>query len=76
MSVWSPRPNLGVLKSELMGRWKKSEAPHTGGYESAKEREDKAFTLFSEMLIQKLEETKKSEWKQPWFAEGQTAWPK
>ena len=59
-----------------MGRWKKSEAPHTGGYESAKEREDKAFTLFSEMLIQKLEETKKSEWKQPWFAEGQTAWPK
>ena len=28
------------------------------------------------MLIQKLEETKKSEWKQPWFAEGQTAWPK
>ena len=46
-----------------MGRWKKSEAPHAGGYESAKEREDKAFTLFSEMLIQKLEETKKSEWK-------------
>ena len=43
---------------------------------SAKEMEDKAFNLYAEMLIDKIEKTAKSEWKQPWFAEGQLAWPK
>ena len=41
-----------------------------------KEREDKAFNLFAEMLIKKIENSAKSEWKKPWFTEGQLAWPK
>ncbi len=41
-----------------------------------KEREDKAFDMFADMLIEKLENTKKSEWKKPWFSEAEMAWPK
>ena len=37
---------------------------------------DDAFSTFSEMLINKIEEGKKSDWKQPWFAEGSFSWPK
>ena len=59
-----------------MGRWRKIEVPPEGARASAKEMEDKAFNLYAEMLIDKIEKTAKSEWKQPWFAEGQLAWPK
>lgn len=44
--------------------------------ETAKEREDKAFDLFADMLIKKLENAQKAEWKRPWFAAGELAWPK
>jgi len=44
--------------------------------EVAKEREDKAFDLYAEMLIKKIETAAKTEWKKPWFTEGQMAWPK
>lgn len=43
---------------------------------TAKEREDKAFDLFAEMLIDKIENGKKTEWKKPWFTQGELAWPK
>lgn len=41
-----------------------------------KEREGKAFDLFADMLIKKLENAQKTQWKKPWFAEGEMAWPK
>ncbi len=41
-----------------------------------KQRENKAFDLFAEMLIKKIESSAKSEWKKPWFTEGKLAWPK
>lgn len=41
-----------------------------------KEREDKAFNRFADMLIEKLESAQKTEWKKPWFAEGGLTWPK
>lgn len=44
--------------------------------ESIRERQDKAFDLYAEMLINKIENAKKMEWKKPWFTEGQLAWPK
>ena len=44
--------------------------------QNAKEREDKAFNLFADMLIKKIEGAAKTEWKKPWFAEGELAWPK
>lgn len=44
--------------------------------EVSKEREDKAFDLYAEMMIDKIENTAKTEWKKPWFTEGQLAWPK
>ena len=37
--------------------------------------EDKALTLFSEMMISKIESIK-SDWKKPWFTEGAMQWPK
>jgi antirestriction protein ArdC len=44
--------------------------------ESAKEREDKVFDRFADMLIEKLEKSQKTNWQQPWFAAGGIAWPK
>lgn len=44
--------------------------------ESVKEREDKAFDLYAEMLIEKIESASQSEWKKPWFTDGQICWPK
>lgn len=44
--------------------------------ESPKEREDKVFARFADMLIEKLENAKKTQWKQPWFAAGSLSWPK
>ena len=43
--------------------------------EVAKEREDKAFDLYAEMLIKKIETAAKTEWKKPWFTEGQMRYP-
>lgn len=37
--------------------------------------EDKAFDLFTEQLIEKLE-TIQADWKKPWFTEGALGWPK
>lgn len=31
--------------------------------------EDKALDLFAEMMIEKIEGIKKSDWKKPWFTE-------
>ena len=42
--------------------------------ERKKKHEDKAFDLYAEMLIKKIESSSKSEWKKPWFAE--MSWPK
>ena len=58
-----------------MGRWQRNCSPETTK-ENAKQREDAAFNLFAEMLIEKIKTTAKTEWKQPWFAEGELAWPK
>ena len=44
--------------------------------EDQKGKADKAYDLFAEMLIDKLENCQKTEWKQPWFTEGVTAWPR
>lgn len=38
--------------------------------------EDKAFDLYAEMLISKIETTKKSNWEKPWFTDRETLWPK
>ena len=38
--------------------------------------EDKALDLFAEMMIEKLESIKKSDWKKPWFTEGALQWPR
>ena len=63
-----------------MGRYNKNYKKGGGGavdmQEVAKEREDKAFDLYAEMLIKKIESAAKTEWKKPWFTEGQLAWPK
>ena len=62
-----------------MGKWSKPSlngGDSSNWKEQAKEREDKAFDLFAEMLIKKIENTAKSEWKKPWFTEGELAWPK
>lgn len=40
-----------------------------------KQKMDKAFDYFADMLIQKLESAKKTEWKQSWFPSG-LSWPK
>lgn len=44
--------------------------------ENQQRRVDAAFDTFADMLIDKIKNQKKSEWKRPWFAEGQLAWPK
>ena len=62
-----------------MGRYNKSygkDGSTVNPQEVAKEREDKAFDLYAEMLIEKIENTAKTEWKKPWFTEGALAWPK
>ena len=38
--------------------------------------EDKALDLFAEMMIEKLESIRKSDWKKPWFMEGALQWPR
>lgn len=38
--------------------------------------EDKALDLFAEMMIEKLESIRKSDWKKPWFTEGALQWPR
>lgn len=38
--------------------------------------EDKALDLFAEMMIEKIEGIKKSDWKKPWFTEGTLQWPR
>ena len=43
---------------------------------SSKERDAKVFERFSNMLIEKLESVKKSDWKKPWFTPGELSWPK
>ena len=43
---------------------------------SNKELEDKTFDLYAEMLISKIENTKKSNWKKPWFTDRDVLWPK
>lgn len=64
-----------------MGRWKNdkngsNKAPTRWEVaESAKERENRAYEVFTEMLIKKLEKVK-SDWKKPWFTDGQRPWPK
>ena len=42
---------------------------------SQKERQDKAFDLFADMIIEKLEHVS-ANWKKPWFTEGVLSWPK
>ena len=39
--------------------------------ENQQRRVDAAFDTFADMLIDKIKNQKKSEWKRPWFAEGQ-----
>ena len=43
---------------------------------SNKELEDKTFDLYAEMLISKIETSKKSNWKKPWFTDRDVLWPK
>jgi len=43
---------------------------------SRKQREAKAFEHYAELFIEKLKNGEKTQWKQPWFAEGALAWPK
>ena len=38
--------------------------------------EDKALDLFAEMMIEKIESIRKSDWKKPWFTEGALQWPR
>lgn len=56
--------------SSKSGRWSKEEREM-----SVKEREDRAFTLFSEMMIEKLKGIK-TDWKKPWFTRGEVSWPR
>lgn len=58
--------------------YKKKYSKPADGYnqESSKEREDKAFDRFADMLIEKLENAKQSNWQKPWFAAGGLAWPR
>ena len=65
----------------MSNRWKKNEGASSpkGRWEAArdnnKEKEDKAFDLYADMIIKKIE-TVKEDWKKPWFTEGQLGWPK
>lgn len=59
-----------------MTRYNNRKPTGQSAVESRKEREDKAFTLFADMLIKKLESCQATQWHRPWFAEGTTAWPK
>lgn len=43
--------------------------------ESAKEKENRAYDTFAEMIIKKLENVQ-ADWKKPWFTEGALPWPK
>ena len=38
--------------------------------------EDKALDLFAEMMIEKIESIRKSDWRKPWFTEGALQWPR
>lgn len=38
--------------------------------------EDKALDLFAEMMIEKIESIRKSDWEKPWFMEGALQWPR
>lgn len=38
--------------------------------------EDKALDLFAEMMIEKIESIRKSNWQKPWFTEGALQWPR
>lgn len=60
-------------------KWSRKNSEQNNGQNAAeqyKEREDKAYDRFADMLIEKLENGEKQEWKQPWFAAGGMAWPK
>lgn len=62
-----------------MAKWKRNPSDDGKELTSAeykKAREDKAFDLFADMLIKKIESAEKTNWQKPWFAEGQIAWPK
>ncbi len=63
-----------------MDRWKnKEKTDNTPSRweiaERAKERENRAYDTYTELLIEKLEKVK-DDWKKPWFSEGDMPWPK
>lgn len=38
--------------------------------------EDKALDLFAEIMIEKIESIRSSDWRKPWFTEGALQWPR
>lgn len=83
MSRWNKKEKPQEAKSqptdEGRGRWHKKEYTREEARELAKEREDKAYDRFADMLIKKLEtfvgEPGEKNWEKPWFDVG-LQWPK